>query len=304
MSCLEEMYAKYPIRNSADQKAAFRAWAAEQAKSNAFTVREEENEGHINLVIGDPEKARVLFTAHYDTPRRSLLPNLMLPTTNWLKLLYTFGTLIPMLAAAILAAVAVGSLAGGFDSISGRMAALAVYMVIYFGLFYLLFRGPANTANKNDNSSGAAAVLDMTARLSGCGDAAFILFDEEEKGKKGSKAWTAAHPRQKAGLLNINMDCVGNGEHFIVSVPEEAANDAGWPAFGRALEGIDAKICSSKKASMNSDQKNFTKGVGICACLYKKGIYYTPRIHTNKDTVASADTVDRLTEALAAPFLK
>ncbi len=52
---------------------------------------------------------------------------------------------------------------------------------------------------------------------------------------------------------------------------------------------------------MNSDQKSFEKGIGICACLYKKGIgFYTPRIHTAKDTVASPENISRLTDALAS----
>ena len=301
MSCLEELNAKYPQRNSLEQKAAFRRWAAEQAEKNSFTVREEENEGHINLVIGDPEKASVLFTAHYDTPRRSLFPNLLLPTKMWLKILYTFGILIPILAVAVLAGVSAGAAFGGFESFIGRLGGLAVYMVIYFGFYCLLFRGPANLSNKNDNTSGSAAVLDLTVSLSGIKEAAFILFDDEEKGKKGSKAWTAAHSALKENLLTINMDCVGNGEHFIVSVPEEAEKDAAWAAFRKALEGIGAKLYPSRKASMNSDQKNFRKGVGICACLFGKVIgYYTPRIHTKNDTVASEETVDRLTKALTS----
>ena len=77
--------------------------------------------------------------------------------------------------------------------------------------------------------------------------------------------------------------------------------DPRFPALRSALEGIGAGIYSSRKADMNSDQKNFDKGVGICACLYKKGIgYYTPRIHTAKDTVASPENIRRLTDALAS----
>ena len=70
-------------------------------------------------------------------------------------------------------------------------------------------------------------------------------------------------------------------------------------AFSAALEGIGAKI--SKTAHMNSDQKSFDKGTGICACTYKRGLgYYTARIHTVKDTVASPENIEKLTDALAA----
>ena len=50
---------------------------------------------------------------------------------------------------------------------------------------------------------------------------------------------------------------------------------------------------------MNSDHKSFDKSVGIAACLYKKGVgYYTPCIHTKRDTVASPENIEKLTNAL------
>ena len=300
MSCLDELYEQLPVRNTAEQKKNFRNWAASQAEKSGWTVREEENEEHINLVIGDPEKAKLLFTAHYDTPRRSFLPNVLLPANKTLKTLYTFGVLLPMLAVAVGAALLAGQAAGGFETMTGRMTAMVTYMILYFALFFLLLRGPANRENKNDNSSGAAAVLDLAARLAGNGSAALILFDDEEKGKKGSKAWTAAHPTLKSGLLDVNLDCVGNGEHVIVSVPPEAEHDPAWPALKAALEELDAVILPAGSSAMNSDQKNFEKGVGICVCLKKKKLYYTPSIHTSRDTVASGETVDRLVGALAS----
>ena len=300
MSCLDELYEQYPVRNTAEQKKNFRNWAAAQAEKSGWTVREEENEEHINLVIGDPERAKLMFTAHYDTPRRSFLPNVLLPANKTLKTLYTFGVLLPMLAVAVGAALLAGQAAGGFGTMTGRMTAMVTYMILYFALFFLLLRGPANRENKNDNSSGAAAVLDLAARLAGNGSAALILFDDEEKGKKGSKAWTTAHPTLKSGLLDVNLDCVGNGEHVIVSVPPEAEHDPAWPALKAALEELDAVILPAGSTAMNSDQKNFEKGVGICVCLKKKKLYYTPRIHTSRDTIASGETVDCLVGALAS----
>ena len=74
-----------------------------------------------------------------------------------------------------------------------------------------------------------------------------------------------------------------------------------FPSLSSALEGAGAKIYPAREANMNSDHKNFDRGVGICACLYRKGIgYYTPRIHTGRDNVASPENIDRLTGALAA----
>ena len=85
---LSEIDGRFPVRNSAEQKASFRAYALAEAQTGAVSAREEENEGHTNLVFGDPDTARVIFTAHYDTPRRGLLPNLMLVTNPALAWTY------------------------------------------------------------------------------------------------------------------------------------------------------------------------------------------------------------------------
>ena len=301
---LGEIDTRFPVRNSPEQKEAFREYVFEETgKCGYFTSEEhngvlKESEKHRNLLMGSPENARVVFTAHYDTPRRALLPNLLIPLNPVLKWTYVFLPVCLMLAVSIGAAFAVRSLTG-LEGFPGRLLTIGVYVLLYFGLYLLFFRGPANQRNRNDNTSGTAAVLSLAEKLAGVPGAAFILFDDEEKGKKGSKAYAAYRPEVKNDRLIVNLDCVGNGDHFIVSVTPAAMEDPAYPALSAALEGIGAKIFPAAKASMNSDQKNFDRGVGICACLCRKGIYYTPRIHTSRDTEASAENIQRLTDALA-----
>ncbi|MBR4458773.1 MAG: M28 family peptidase [Clostridia bacterium] len=297
---LNEINDRFPVRNSDEQKAAFRAWAAERARKAGHTVREENNEDHVNLVIGDPDRAEVIFTAHCDTPRRSFQPNLMLPVCAPLRYAYMFANVVPMLAVSIfggwLAQRALGEDASRFVR---RIVMLGVYTALYLGLFFLLFRGPANRHNKNDNTSGTAAVLTLAERLPAGGKAAWILFDDEEKGKKGSKAFAAAHPEIKTGTLVVNMDCVGNGTRFLASVANGARSDPAFAALEKALAGIDTLVYPAAKASMNSDQRNFDRGVGLCACLPSRlAKWYVPRIHTVRDTVASWENIDTLAAAL------
>ena len=302
---LNEIDSRFPVRNSKEQKAAFIEYVFEETGSCGYFTSEEHNgvlkesEKHRNLVIGSPENAKVLFTAHYDTPRRALFPNLMLPLNPVLKWVCVFLPVFAMLAVAIAAGFGAAALSG-LEGFPRRILTIAVYLAVYFGLFMLLLRGPANQHNRNDNTSGTAAVLSLAERLSGVRGAAFMLFDDEEKGKKGSKAYAKYRPEVKADQLVVNLDCVGNGEQFIVSASEAAMADPRFPALSAALEGIGARICSFKEASMNSDHKNFDKGVGICACLFRKGLgYYTPRIHTKKDTVATPENIEKLAGALA-----
>ena len=297
---LSEINDRYPIRNSHEQKASFRAWAAERARKAGHTVREENNDGHVNLVIGEPDRAEVIFTAHYDTPRRSFQPNLMLPLCAPLKYAYTFALLAPMLAVSLFGGwLAQRALGEGVSPFIHRIVMIAVYTALYLGLFFLLFRGPANKHNKNDNTSGTAAALTLAERLPAGGKAAWILFDDEEKGKKGSKAFAAAHPEIRTGTLVVNMDCVGNGTRFLASVADAARSGPAFTALEKALTGIGTLVFPAAKASMNSDQRNFDRGVGLCACLPSRLVkWYVPRIHTVRDTVASWENIDTLAAAL------
>ena len=293
----EEIDRLFPVRNSAQQNNAFRAYVKEQFPE----AREEEAGGHRNLVLGTPETAEAIFCAHYDTPRRSLFPNLMLPASKGLHLLYTLLILLPCIA---VVAVFIVLLKRGPDTLLGlpaRFVLLLLYFIVYFGLFFLLFKGPANRHNSNDNTSGTAAVLETARRLNGDKRFAFILFDDEEKGKLGSKAYAAAHPDLRQNTPVVNLDCVGNGGTFVISASEAFLNTPLCASMrvqaGKA--GLEAVFLDRKHSKMNSDHLNFTCSAGLCACKKtKKGLLYTPLIHTARDTEVSPENMTRLADLL------
>ncbi len=302
---LSEIDARFPVRNSSEQKESFRSYALSEAAGLGFRrAAREDNEGHVNLVFSDPASARVIFTAHYDTPRRSLLPNLMLVNNRFLYWAYNLGVVLVMLAVSVGAAFGAKALLGlDPERLDARMLMLAVYAAVYFGLFFLVLKGPANTRNRNDNTSGTAAVLELMRTLGERPDTAFILFDDEEKGKQGSKAYAKAHPEIRDNTLIVNLDCVGNGETFVFCASRKAAEHPLFAALQAqiARSGLDARFFPAGRAQMNSDHKSFRRGVGVCACSHKPLVgYYTGRIHTSHDTVAEPETVRRLADALAA----
>ena len=294
---------EYPVRNSAEQKKAFRAWALGEAKQNGFVqAKAVTAEGHENLVFGNPDTARVIFTAHYDTPRRSLLPNLMLVTNRVLFWAYHLGTVLVMLAVSLGTAFAVKSILNlDWHNLPSRLLVLAVYLAVYGALFFLLLRGPANRRNRNDNTSGTAAVMELMRRNGEKDGVAYILFDDEEKGKKGSKAFAKANPAVKANALIVNLDCVGNGDTFVFGPSVKAEASPLYAELKKAAgqAGLNARFFPAGKAQMNSDHKNFVQGIGVCACSHRPGIgYYTGRIHTSRDTVAEPANIERLADAL------
>ena len=301
---LSRIDSQYAVRNSAEQKQAFRDWALQTAKQKGFAqIKVETAEGHDNLIFGNTDTAKVIFTAHYDTPRRSLLPNLMLVTNQVLHWTYHLGITLVMLAFSIGAAFAVKTIFHlDWDDLPSRLLVLAVYLGVYFALFYLVLRGPANLHNRNDNTSGTAAVMEMIRRNGEKNGVAYILFDDEEKGKKGSKAFAKANPAVKANVLIINLDCVGNGDTFIFCPSGKAETNPLYEQLKSAVSetNLNARFFPAGKAQMNSDHKNFDQGIGVCACSYQHKIgYYTGRIHTSRDTVAEPGNIERLTDALS-----
>ncbi len=301
---LDELNQNFPVRQKPAQKSAFREYVAAEAGKNGFAARTETNEKHDNIIIGDPETAKVVFTAHYDTPRRALLPNIMLPTHRALYYAYNFGMVLIMVAFAFGSSYLLVKLAGvDLAKKTDRLCWVLAYAVIYYALFRLVLMGAPNKFNYNDNTSGTAAVLELAKRFAGDERAAFILFDDEEKGKKGSKAYAKAHPEIKKNTLIVNLDCVGNGKSFLACATEKAKNCAAFPAFERAFtgeNGYEARVFDAKRIAMNSDQKSFDAGVGVCACLTHRRIgYFTPNIHTGRDVVVSNENIGYICRRLS-----
>lgn len=303
MAYLEYLNKTCPVRNTAEEKAAFRDWAVKEAEGLGYKASTEEKEKHCNVVLGDPERASVLFTAHYDTPRRSLTPNLMLPTNKALFWAYNIGIGVLLAVIALLGSRLISHLSGHpISERTGWMIWYISYIVLFVALFKLVLFGPKNKFNYNDNTSGTAAVMALAARLKGSDKAAFILFDDEEKGKKGSKAYVKAHPEINEKALVVNLDCVANGEHFIICASKDAMAREEYAAFSeswQSRDGFETHLYDARKIAMNSDQKSFKNGIGVCAChRYKAVGYCTPRIHTRYDTVAREENIAYLADTL------
>jgi hypothetical protein len=161
-----------------------------------------------------------------------------------------------------------------WHNLPSRLLVLAVYLAVYGALFFLMLRGPANQRNRNDNTSGMAAVMELMRRNGEKDGVAYIIFDDEEKGKKGSKAFAKANPAVKANALIINLDCVGNGETFVFGPSSKAEANPLYTRLKTAVSqtGLNARLFPAGKAQMNSDHKSFDQGIGVCACSCKPKI--------------------------------
>ncbi len=305
MSRLESLLRLHPVRRSEQEKEVFRAYILEQlaAKGIRATVETTGDGKNKNIVIGDPLSAKVVCTAHYDTPAASLFPNLMIPRNKPLFLLYQFVPITLILALAISLAIGgvylmiTGAVIPGGSPEEYQAIAIILYLVIYYALFFLMYCAFKNPNNYNDNTSGVAAALSILDALSEeqLKDAAFILFDNEEKGKKGSKAYCKDHKEAMKDKLIVNFDCVGNGENVIFIAMKEAEQH---PLYAKLKEsfvdsdGYKVYFYPMKGSESNSDYKNFPCGIGCMASRQTKGgLFYTPYIHTPRDTVAKEENI-------------
>ncbi len=298
MTHLDRLDREYPVRRTPAQKEAFRNYIAGLPCVNKAGVRfEKTSDGrNDNIVIGDPQKAKVVFTAHYDTPAASVFPNLMIPRNKLLFWLYQFLPLILIIAFSLGVGYAAQAVAEG-----DRRMFLLGFLVVYYLLYFLMYRTFINRHNRNDNTSGVATLLSIADRID-TADAAFILFDNEEKGKKGSKAYFKGHRDFMQDKLVINFDCVGNGGNIVFISKEGAQSSAEYQALTDTVtsEGnFEVSFFPIKGSESNSDHKSFPRGIGCMACKRTKGgTLYTPYIHTFRDTAASNDNVDFIANAM------
>ena len=290
---------EFPVRKGKKQKEAFRQAVQSYAQRLGYPVAVERGTfGAQNVVIGDPENAKFLVTAHYDTCARLPFPNLitpciLLPFIGYQALITLCIVMIPMI---------LGILAGLL--IHERLLGVVIYFGV-FAILALMFFGPANPSNVNDNTSGVVTVLEIARSLPVIhrNKVCFVLFDLEEAGLWGSASYRKTHKKATNGQLVINLDCVGDGDHIRMFPMKKLKKDRKkLTSFYRACGCFGKKdILVHEKgfAVYPSDQGNFPYGVGICALRDSKFGLYLGRIHTPKDTQLDITNVNLLRAAIA-----
>ena len=294
MSYLNFLNKNFAIRRSAEEKSSFRSYLIREVEKTGFSAKVETTKDgkNKNVVVGDPTTAKAVFTAHYDTPAASLFPNIMIPRNQPLFWAYQFAPVVFMLTIALTVSYLVGMVC-----LQDERAYMLSFLALYYGLYFVMFRGFSNKNNFNDNTSGVATLLSIMDRLKGNNSVqiAFIFFDNEEKGKRGSKAYFENHKSDMENKLLINFDCVGNGETVVFIAKEKAELTEEYRKLIQSFDNEDdysTEFYPMRGSESNSDYKNFPCGISCMACKRTKGgILYTPNIHTSKDTVAKDENI-------------
>lgn len=297
-----ELMRLLPIRKKGEQKDAFLKYATEEARKLGYNAKVEDIKNNRNLIVGDTDNAKVVFTAHYDTPATMFVPNFITPRNIFFYILYQ---LVPIGVIVALGAAAVFLCKFAFG-ITEFEKLYAVFMLVYFLALFLMLAGPANKNNANDNTSGIATLFEIMHRLpeSARAHTAFIFFDNEEKHMQGSSSFAKKHKQVKQNTLIVNLDCVGDGDYLFVFAKKAARAHALYPLLTETVVSDDELTVAHVKSATSvypSDQASFRCGTAICACKKMPVIgYYTNRIHTNRDTICAQKNLDFLADKLSA----
>ena len=294
-----DVFRDFPVRKTKKQKQAFREAVQSYAEQLGYPCTVESGSlGSRNLVIGNPEQADYLVTAHYDTCARLPIPNFLTPCNFWLFLLWQVVLVLLILGVCILMGLGVGFLTG-----SGAIGSWCGYLMIWV-ILALMMIGPANPSNANDNTSGVVTLLEIAKSMPGNQrkKVCFVLFDLEEAGLIGSASYRKAHKSQTDRQMVLNLDCVGDGDNLTLFPTKRLKKDRKrLTSLYKACGYFGKKSILVHEQGFSfypSDQANFPWGVGICALNKRGKTLYLSRIHTKKDTILERTNVNLLRAAL------
>ena len=277
----KEILEKYQVRKTRKQKTEF----IELMRAHFPNLKVEEDAlGYSrNIVIGNPNTAKTVFGAHYDTCAVMPIPNFIMPKNMLISFLYAFVLVIPMFIIAALVSKIMSIVLDAADMVS------FFTLLTYWLILVLMIFGPANKHTVNDNTSGVITLIELMnamteeERAQNC----FVFFDNEEKGLFGSSTFNKEHKEVMKEKLLINFDCVSDGDYLMLILNKRAHPEYA-EKMKAAFEGVTEKtvlIEGEKGIYYPSDQKNFKKNIGVASFKKSKLGLYMDRIHTPRDTV-------------------
>ena len=252
---------KFPVRRSREEKDAFLQAVKAYAEGLGYTVSVEEG-GFLksrNIVIGDPDRAAVLLTAHYDTPAFRILPDIRLPGRPLLNLLLEILAALLLMVPAFLVYLLFWLFLGA--------RAVPVFFLAYLGLLALQVFGPAE--KHNESLTGSLECLLRVMRdlpVSARSRAAFVLFDHGEINRAGARRFTVAHAQAAWTRLTLHLDRLGSGTVLASTESKAARKAAGYHGLCTAL-GQTGSVETSLRlpVSQPSDDALFSCAVRLAS---------------------------------------
>ena len=290
----KEILEKHQVRKSKKQKTEFIEFM--RAHFPNLKVEDDALGYSRNIVIGNPNTAKAVLGAHYDTCAVMPVPNFIMPKSMAVSILYAFVLVIPM----FIVAGVIGAVSEFLLNDPGMTSFFT--LLSYWLILFLMIFGPANKHTVNDNTSGVITLIEIMSSMTEEERAqyCFVFFDNEEKGLLGSSTFNKEHKDVMKDKLLINFDCVSDGDNIMLILNKRAHPEYA-ESMKEAFAGVTDKtvlIENEKGVYYPSDQKNFKKNIGVAAFKRGKLGLYMDRIHTPRDTVMDERNIEVLVSGM------
>ena len=268
---------EFPVRRKPQEKERFRLWLMGTLRELGYQPKLQSREtalqigGHVtNVIAGDPETAKLILIAHYDTALKSIFPPLIMPTRPVSAVLYQALTPVCVLLGSFIVSFALTF------AVNAPNATLPLFLILLVAsLLYLRF-GPSETNNLSDNTSGVVTLLETAAALTPRyrGEVAFAFLDGGFGGMSGAKGFRAKYPSAKEKTV-INVSCVARGDELLI-LPSKSSrwNGEVLDAILDSFDGEGNKTVFLKTDGLTydpSDNRAFRYSFAICACEQLSG---------------------------------
>lgn len=311
LSDKDNIFEKHEIRKSNKQKMKFIEYVYERLEKVGYTKEDiSVDERWIgllrtrNIVVGNPDKAKFIVGAHYDTCAISPFPNFMFPTN---PIMYILSQCVVMFLALFIAWWVMVPFA---LYVENPNACIYAFQFTLIAILIQLAFGFRNKHTANDNTSGVITLFKILEKIpeEKRKQICVVFFDNEEKGLWGSLYFAKKYPKSQNKIL-LNIDCVGDGNNLLFMAKRGARQNKYYEYILNAFQETQSENSikffhkKMKPLMFPSDQANFDCGVGICTL--KKGLFgmYAGRIHTPFDTKCDMKNIEYVSDAVLQAVL-
>lgn len=256
-----------------------------------------------NIVAGDINKADTVFVAAYDTPTRSILPNLKYYPFHTDKNLRAerWNLAVQILFSLLFTAASFFSLRAFLYNHNGyRGAFLAMAIISAFGILYFT-KAKQNLVNFNRNSASLAVMAKIAEDCKGNTKAAFIFLDQGVSSFHGLRLLQRDYGNQ--GKSFVALDCIACGEKLVLahrSVDNQAAKRFIDIVQNNGMEIAD-KVYSEEKAVNNilSFDEHF---LYLVSGSIENKEFVVKNTRSKKDTKVNIPRLNAITQAMIEYF--
>jgi len=276
-----------------------------------FANNNRKNNGKaVDLFVGDIGSASTIICTHHDTPLKVLWPNYRHYPLNGQRSfrVHSIVTLVPTILATVVGAFAIYYLISN-PNFGGDYRTFWMFLTVLgsFLLATLISKGMSNKYNINRNTASVLAILEAAEKLSKQArqKTAFIFLDKGCSDNSGAQMLQQALPTTLNKKLFIYLDCIGNGDNFIIAPRENLKRDS-----EKLLKNFTGKQKASI-AELDDAQVMYTPAFFFKRCIVltngkfdKLGNIYVDKVNSNADKIVDIETVEAVGKMLADSFNK